>query len=215
MVAFTAIAAVISYNDGLYLIRYAGAAGRVAYLYPLLPDGLILISSVRLYRAAPVRPGWAMTGVILGIGLTLAMNIGAGILHNWLYALADACVPAVFFVALEILRGSVKRGRDGAATLAVPAVTTAAAPDAAPSAPLSPDEAFAVLLHSGSSQEIGTLLGRSKTWVIRRRARLNPVQEAGADEPAPDSAEPYWNGEFEAGLEPAGTAPLNGSAHGA
>ena len=220
MAGFTAIAAGISYNDGLFLIRYAGALGRIAYLYPLLPDGLILISSVRLYRAAPQRPGWAMTGVILGIALTLAMNIGAGILHNWLYALADACVPVVFFVALEILRGSVKRGRDGAATLAVPAVTTEPEPDTEPGEPLTPDEALLVLLGTGSRQAVADLLGVPKSRVNRWHARLTRIPEAGPEETAPDSAESYWDGSFEAATEPAAgalqghtPAALNGSAH--
>ena len=44
MAVFAAVAAVISYNDGLFLVRSAGETGRVAYLYPLLPDGLIPIS---------------------------------------------------------------------------------------------------------------------------------------------------------------------------
>lgn len=223
MVAFTAIAAVISYNDGLYLIRFAGATGREAYLYPLLPDGLILISSIRLYRAAPLRPAWAMAGVILGICLTLSMNVGAGVLHNWMYALADACVPVVFFVALEILRGSVKRSRSGVAGAAAPASAdqpgpavqagpepgadalpepAAAGPGSSPAEPLTPDDALLGLIRSGSRQEIADLLGVSKSKVNRWYWRLTRTPESGPEEAAPESAGSYWDGTFEAAAGP-------------
>lgn len=234
MVAFTAIAAVISYNDGLYLIRFAGATGREAYLYPLLPDGLILISSIRLYRAAPKRPGWAMAGVILGICLTLSMNVGAGVLHNWLYALADAVVPVVFFVALEILRGSVRRGRGASDAPPVPAVTDqpgpivldgpeggsgeapetgSSDPGSNPAEPLSPDDALLVLINSGSRQEIADLIGVSKSKVNRLYWRLTRTPKDEPEGAAPESAEPYWESAFEAaaGPEPVAEPSLNGS----
>jgi Protein of unknown function (DUF2637) len=119
MAAFALIAAVISYSDGLLLIRIAGVTGRMAYLYPLLPDGLIVISSLSLYEAAVTgapRPRWAMSGIVLGAGLTVAMNVAAGWSVSWLLAVADGFVPVVFFVALEILIGLIRRGR-----VAVPA----------------------------------------------------------------------------------------------
>src|SRR5438034_4617381 len=106
MAGLAAVAAVISYNDGLFLIRDAGVLGRLAYLYPLLPDGLIVISSLSLYEAAVTaapRPRWAMVGIGLGAVLTVAMNVGAGVSVSPLAAVWDGCVPVVFFVALEIL----------------------------------------------------------------------------------------------------------------
>lgn len=119
MVALAAGAAVVSYNDGLYLVRLAGIAGRVAYLYPLLPDGLIIISWASVYEAGLAqlarRPAWATGGIWLGASLTLAMNIGAGVLHNRLQALVDGVVPVVLFVALEILVGLIRRGHGAAA----------------------------------------------------------------------------------------------------
>ena len=114
MAAFALIAAVISYSDGLLLIRLAGVTGRLAYLYPLLPDGLIVISSLSLYEAAVTgtrRPRWAMAGIFLGAGLTVAMNVAAGWSVSLLAAVADGFVPVVFFVALEILIGLIRRGR--------------------------------------------------------------------------------------------------------
>jgi hypothetical protein len=114
MAGLAAVAAIISYNDGLFLIRLAGVLGRLAYLYPLLPDGLIVISSLSLYEAAVTgarRPRWAMAGIILGALLTVAMNVAAGASVSPLLALADGFVPVVFFVALEILIGLIRRGR--------------------------------------------------------------------------------------------------------
>jgi hypothetical protein len=114
MAAFALIAAVISYSDGLLLIRLAGVTGRMAYLYPLLPDGLIVISSLSLYETAVTgapRSRWAMAGIFLGAGLTVAMNVAAGWSVSPLLAVADGFVPVVFFVALEILIGLIRRGR--------------------------------------------------------------------------------------------------------
>ena len=114
MIGLAAGAAVVSYNDGLFLVRLAGIAGRVAYLYPLLPDGLIIISWASAYEAGLAglrsRPAWATGGIVLGACLTLAMNVGAGVLHNRLQALVDGVVPVVLFVALEILVGLIRRG---------------------------------------------------------------------------------------------------------
>lgn len=214
MVLFTAMAAVISYNDGLYLIRFAGAGGQVAYLYPLLPDGLILISSVRLYEAAPARPAWAMAGVIIGVGLTLAMNVGAGILHNWMYALADACVPVVFFVALEILRGAVNRGRDDVTGLAVTAAAMPPEPGAEPAEPAAPRPREAILLEltgSGTRQEVADFIGVPKSRVQRWATELPKLLRPGPEEASPDDAEAYWGG----ALEGVGEPSLNGSAAGA
>src|SRR5487761_1381255 len=123
MAALAAVCAVISYNDGLLLIRLAGAHGQVAYGYPLLPDGLIVVSTTAAYeaaRAAIPRPRWATAGIVLGAGLTVAMNVGAGAGQSWLFALADLFVPVVFFVALEILFWLIRRGGAGARTFPGP-----------------------------------------------------------------------------------------------
>jgi hypothetical protein len=217
MIVFTAIAAVISYNDGLYLIRFLGATGRIAYLYPLLPDGLILISSLRLYEAAPKRPGWAMTGVAIGIGLTLAMNVGAGILHNWMYALADACVPVVFGVALEILRGSVRRGRGESATPLAPAVIPAPGPEpaeAGPAGPLTPEAAFVAMVDSGSRQDVADLIGISKSKVNRLYWRLTRTPEAGPEAVPPEAPAPLADDAAEApagpGIRDASSSAISG-----
>jgi hypothetical protein len=50
MVMIATMAAIISYNDGLDVTRMAGNHGWVGYLYPLLPDGLIVICLSALYE---------------------------------------------------------------------------------------------------------------------------------------------------------------------
>ena len=114
MAAIAAIAAVISYNDGLFVARLAGNHGWTGYLYPLLPDGLIVVCLAALYEAAQRklnRPRWATAGLVLGISLTLAQNTGAGAAHGVLDALMDGMVPVVFFVAVEVLIWHVRAGR--------------------------------------------------------------------------------------------------------
>jgi len=101
-----AIAAAVSYSDGLTEMRHAGARGGIALLYPLLPDGLIVICLIALYEAARgglARPRWATAGLVLGAGLTLAQNVGAGAATGVLLAVIDGFVPVVFFVAAEVL----------------------------------------------------------------------------------------------------------------
>src|SRR5215472_7641865 len=79
--ALASAAAYISYRDGLFVARLAGNHDNQAYLYPFLPDGLIVVCLLALYEAARTktpRSGWASAGLVLGIALTLAQNIYAG-----------------------------------------------------------------------------------------------------------------------------------------
>lgn len=185
MAAFAIAAAIISYNDGLFLVRLAGIGGRLAYLYPLLPDGLIVISWTSMYEAGLTgvpRPAWATAGIALGACLTVSMNVAAGVMHNGLAALVDGVVPVVFFVALEILVGILRRR--GAATGAPP---VAGQPETAWTP--TTEEALRALLASASIRGLAEVLGIPKSRVETWRQQLaGPV--AG---PAPAS-------------------PLNGSA---
>ena len=126
MAGIAAVAAVISYSDGLFLVRLAGNRDWHAYLYPLLPDGLIVICLIALL-AAVKRPAWPTFGLGLGIALTLAMNVAAGIAHSELDAVVDGFVPVVFFVAVEVFIGYVRRGRSSAhaGTVSPPSFTDA------------------------------------------------------------------------------------------
>jgi hypothetical protein len=110
------IAAVISYNDGLFVARLAGNHDRQAFLYPFLPDGLIVVGLLALLEAARrdiPRSRWATGAVLLGVAMTLAMNAGAGIAHSVLDAVMDGLVPVAFFVAAEVVLWHVRRGRGG------------------------------------------------------------------------------------------------------
>lgn len=188
MAAFAAAAAVISYNDGLFLVRLAGTRGHLAYLYPLLPDGLIVISWTSMYEAGLTgvpRPRWATAGIVLGACLTVSMNVSAGVLHNQLDALIDGVVPVVFFVALEILMGTIKRGRGGAAGPAVPA----ASGQQQTGEPPTTDEALRVLVATASirglAEDLGVPKGRVEAWVRRTRTPAEAVAEPSANGSAP------------------------------
>src|SRR5271170_6260263 len=73
--------AIVSYSHALYIVRLAGNTGPVAYLVPLFADGLILLSSTALYAAVQARvdrPPWATAGLIIGVAVTITMNVAAG-----------------------------------------------------------------------------------------------------------------------------------------
>src|SRR5262249_55903081 len=104
----------VSYRDGLFVARLAGNHDDQAYLYPFLPDGLIVVCLLALYEASRAkvrRSRWAMGGLVLGIALTLAQNVYAGLAHTVLDAVLDGMVPVVFFIAVEVVLWHVKRGR--------------------------------------------------------------------------------------------------------
>ena len=129
------IAAVVSYRDGLFVARLAGNHDDQAYLYPFLPDGLIVVCLLALYeasRARVPRSRWAMGGLVLGITLTLAQNVYAGLAHSILDAVLDGMVPVVFFIAVEVVLWHVRRGR-GAVESSVPRGSPAAQPRTVPS----------------------------------------------------------------------------------
>ena len=128
--AIAAVAAVISYRDGLFVARLAGNHDNQAYLYPFLPDGLIVVCLLALYeasRARVARSRWAMSGLVLGITLTLAQNVYAGLAHSILDAVLDGMVPVVFFIAVEVVLWHVRRGRGAGAQERPPATNPASA----------------------------------------------------------------------------------------
>ena len=136
------IAAVISYGDGLFVARLAGNDWQ-ASLYPLLPDGLIVVSLLALREAAQdevPRSAWAQLGLILGITVSLALNVGAGlalsfpedragVAHSPLDAILLGMVPVYFFITVEVVLWHVRRGR-GAVQSSVPRGSPAASPHA-------------------------------------------------------------------------------------
>jgi hypothetical protein len=224
MAGIAAVGAVISYLDGLYLVHLAGATGHAAYLYPLLPDGLIVISTESMYDAAQSgqsRPRWATTGIVLGAVLTVAMNVAAGAGIKVPLALVDGVVPVVFFVALEILIGLIRRGRGGAFPSADPGAAPATPSQPEPPEPVTTDQALAVLLETASQRSLADMLGVPRSRVTAWAARVAPVADelppgARSDPPpAPGGADPPAGvlAPSASPTAPAG-AGLNGGAHG-
>ena len=133
-----------------------------------------------LFRSAGIpRPRWATGGIVLGLCLTVSMNVAAGVLHNRLDALIDGVVPVVLFVALEILMGSIRADRDSAAGAAGPGRGET------PPAPTT-RQAMRVLLGTASIRGLADEIGVPKSRVEAWRAWVS-----GDDAPAP---EPSLNG---------------------
>lgn len=205
---FIALAAgALSYDHALAVSTAVGTRPPLAYLVPLLPDGLIVLSTVAMYHAAQIgvrRPAWAMAGLVVGVGVTLVMNVAAG----WPEGIGGRAVyalpPVVLVIALEILIWIFRTAR---------AVGAAVANDGAngqsePLEPLSMDEALAQLLETGSRRGLADALGVPKSRVDTWAARTAKV----ADPVAPDGDEAEWS---EAAWDPRAAAALNGSAtHG-
>lgn len=198
-------AAYVSYTHGLYVARWVGNVGLAAFVVAALPDGLIAISTVSLYAAASTtgqRPPWAIVGLCLGIGLTVVMNVTAGTRHGQGGALVAAMVPVVLLLALEILTGVVRRGRDGVrqrpGAYVVPAALAPVAPanDIGATGSQPPrawlDEAILTLRADMSERATADALGISRNRVAAAEAT-----------PAPEAPEPT-PGHFD-------RLPLNGS----
>jgi hypothetical protein len=172
--AIALTAAVISYNHALEVIRAWTAQGWLNYLVPLLPDGLILLSSVAIYeaaRAAVTKPRWAYVGLVLGCVVTVVLNVAAGWHEGWGARCINGFVPVVLLLALEILAGILRRGRAGMSQAPVPAAPDDVVP------PLSLDEAIRSAAPFMSQRDLAAAFGVSRTTVIRK---LRPVPELAA-----------------------------------
>jgi len=173
------IAAVVSYNDGLFVARLAGNHDHQAYLYPFLPDGLFVIGLLALVEGARMRPpqrsAWAMAAVLLGITLSTAMNVGAGIAHSLLDAFLDGMVPVVLLIAVEVVLWHVRRGRRTAQDVAggIPTIGLAG-PPATPSRSVSPDVLAAAEASMAATVAAGNPWSRNR---LQERFRL-PRSEA-------------------------------------
>jgi hypothetical protein len=92
----------------------------------VIPDGLLFFSLLAAWeaaRAGVLRSRWAVAGLVLGAGMTLAANTGAGLVHSPLDAAIDALVPVCFFIAVEIVLWHVRRGRGAGDTGRAPATS--------------------------------------------------------------------------------------------
>jgi Protein of unknown function (DUF2637) len=192
------IAAVVSYNDGLFVARAAGNHDRLAYLYPLLPDGLIVVCLLALLeasRAKVARSRWATAGLVLGIALTLAMNVDAGIAHSVLDAVIDGLVPVVFFVAVEVVLWHVRRAR----VTVDPERPAAPSPSAVPSSVLEAAKASMAATHAA-----GNALSRNQL-----QARFGLSRAVATEVWQPYQNPPAGDAESPAAEAPAGVS-LNG-----
>lgn len=118
--AIGAAAAVLSYDHGLTVTRWTGTHGWPAYLVPLLPDGLILLSSAELYDAAQAaarRSPAAVTGLVVGIVVTIIMNVASGWHHGWGGRLLSALAPVALIIAVWVLESGFRRARAAVAVV--------------------------------------------------------------------------------------------------
>lgn len=185
--ALAAITGVISYRHGLDVVRMVGNRGLVAYLVPLVPDLMIITSSLTLMEASALReqrPAMAMVALVAGIGWTVAVNIAAGWRGGPGGALIAAGIPLAFVLTFETLLWLIRRGRGGVLAATVPATSSQEEPPEPPTT----REALAQLLATGSRRGLADALGvppsRIETW---KRQVAEPVAEA--------APEPVLNGQ--------------------
>lgn len=120
-------AAVLSYSHGLEITRELGTRNWLAYVVPLLPDGLIGLSSAELYDAAKdagargSRPAAALIGLVVGVVVTIVMNVAAAWHLGWGARLLNALAPVALLIAVWVLEGGFRRVRMLAAQVILPA----------------------------------------------------------------------------------------------
>jgi hypothetical protein len=213
------IAAVISYNDGLFVARLAGNHDRQAYLYPLLPDGFLVVCLLVLVEGARMRPakrsGWATWGLVLGIGMTLAMNAGAGYAHSVLDAVIDALVPVVFFITVEVVLWHVRHSRGDDALKSSSDHVPGTVPSSSFEAAKARMELAAGLGFRYSDNQARDDYGLTRGEAAEARRQVTP--ERGRGGPAISHTAPAAVPAGDAACPPAGApagASPNGRAHG-
>lgn len=110
LVAFLALAAfVLSFDALRHLAAANGVAAGMAWLYPAIIDGAIIIFSLSVLQASlnreRTRYPWAL------VGLFTALSIGLNVLHaptNPLPRLLAAVPPIALFLSFELLMNQVK-----------------------------------------------------------------------------------------------------------
>lgn len=183
LAALSAITGVISYNHGLDVVRLAGNTGLVAYLVPLVPDLMIVTSSLTLIEASAIkapRPLMAMAALVAGIGWTVAMNVAAGAAHGTAGALIAAGVPLAFVLTFESLLWLFRRGRNVSGNY----VSDIPAGHAEPAEPLSIQDALQLVVAAGSRRQVADALGVPKSRVDTWARQLAPVAGVEAAEPS-------------------------------
>ncbi|MEV0055228.1 DUF2637 domain-containing protein [Saccharopolyspora shandongensis] len=105
-------AAYVSYRHGhQFALRY-GADKTTAALWPLVVDGLLLISTIELWKthdhgAAGQWKAWL--SFMLGIALSLCANIASASELNTFAIAVAACPPLALLLSVELLNQALKR----------------------------------------------------------------------------------------------------------
>lgn len=137
VLAVAAFAAIVSYSHIFDLGIHHGQSGTAARLLPLSVDGLIASASLVMLHAARRElsvPWLARAMLALGVGATVAANVGYGLPFGWLSAVVSAW-PAVAFVgSVEMAVRFVRDARQDSGQGKV-AVTIADSPDIPPDNP--------------------------------------------------------------------------------
>lgn len=114
LAVLSAITGYISYLHGYEIAILVGNSRQVARWLPLVPDLMIVTSSMTLLEARAEtgeRPPMAMTALVAGIGWTVAQNVAAGLHDSPGNALISAGVPLAFVVTFESLLWQFRRGQ--------------------------------------------------------------------------------------------------------
>jgi hypothetical protein len=171
-----AIAAIVSFSHILGLALLYGQFGATARLLPISVDGTILVASVvLLHEARALRPGpWEAWGMlILGIGATLAANVGYGVAFGAVGALVSAWPAAALIGVVEVGMALMRRHAKANEAKAEAKPEEISPPEPEDEGPLGLDE-LAILYgrgeqaFAGSVQEFATPTIRD----IRRELRV-------------------------------------------
>lgn len=107
-------AAYVSYRHGRDFALRFGADTTTATLWPLIVDGLLLISTIELWKTShhPAAGQWkAWLSFTLGIGLSLCANIASAPELNAFSIAVAACPPLALLLSVELLNQALKRRR--------------------------------------------------------------------------------------------------------
>jgi hypothetical protein len=177
---FIALAAAgLSYDHALIVAKLVGTEPPWAYLVPLLPDGLIVLAFSSMQDAAQAkapRPVWATLGLSLGVAVTLILNVASGWHHGAGGRLLNALPPVALLVAVEVLVGILRRGRD--APEAYLSGTYPGAGEPAEEVPV--HAALARIGQDYSQRELAAALSISRSHLQRHWPRPEQIEQAAA-----------------------------------
>lgn len=174
LAVLTAITAVISYEHAYEVFSAAHNTGSLAILGPVVPDLVIAVCSMALLASAGQqgkRPGVAYAALFVFIGVTIALNVAAGLRFGRGSALLAALAPVGYLTGLHILAGMIRRGRGGES----PALVLAAAAPCEHEPALSLVEALTAARPHMTLDELAEGFEMSKATVRRRLARAEPA----------------------------------------